>query len=152
MREVVRHLNDLVGREPGQVLAHAIEQRLAREHLPVAPGAHFVAREHLGEARVVEPMRDLVDVVDRKTRLVEAVLNGPDRELRAVLAQIEAFLSGRRDDLTVDDECGRGVVALRHAVFPLFESRPLLFLEGNRRFDPADADDVHARSTAVARA
>ena len=131
MRQVMIHLMNLVGGKAGEMLLHFGEQLFARENLFVLLGGRGVEHERSAIRRVVEAVRDFVDVADLDAGGIEAVLDRVDREIAGVLFAAEALFGGAGDDFAVDQQDGGRIVALRNAIFALFESRPMrLFLNG----------------------
>jgi hypothetical protein len=118
VRDVVRDEADVLGIEAGQRGLEK-ERRTANveraEALPRVTGD--VAVERRGEVGVVR-VADRVEVGGREPRARETPRRRLLRQLPGregnrrlpMLAPVEALLLGRRDDLPVDDERGRGVV------------------------------------------
>ena len=61
--------------------------------------------------RVVERVRESVDVVDLQPALPQAIPDGAGGEVPAVLLMVEALFGAGGDDLSIDHQAGRGVLA-----------------------------------------
>src|SRR5437764_12377923 len=121
-------------------------ERLPRQDVAVQLRVLLVRCVERPVRRVVERVRDLVDVAAVEPRDREARLDRAERERSGVLPPADAFLGDGRNALAVDDERRRRVVTLRDPVFAFLVAGPLLALEVDRPVEPADAEALQLRS------
>ena len=81
MGEVVVHLMNAIGGEIRERPVESLEQCLAGEDLPVLLGRDGVHQVHGAVRRVVEAVRDLIDVARLDAGCRQAVLDRPVREI-----------------------------------------------------------------------
>src|SRR4051812_41451853 len=93
--------------------------------------------------RIIESMGDFINFVEPEPGLFETVFDRLTWKIATVFFTIETLFSRGRDDDAVHDERRGRVMALRHAVFAVVETRPVFLLKRNGIFQAADANDIH---------
>src|SRR5580704_9137753 len=131
MTQMMAHLVNAFGRILGIVPIYLREQRLLRENFFVERRAGLVEAENLAERRVVEAVRDLINLRQRQTGLLEAVRDRVDRKVTRLLVPIESLLCCGCYNRSVDYKRGRGIEALHDPVLAFVQSRPVRPLEAN---------------------
>ncbi len=101
MRQVMIHLMHFFRRKSRQMLLHFCQQFLARKNFLVLLLAGLVQHERRAIRRVIESVRDLVDVADLDSRRIETILNRADRKIASVLLATESLLSSSCYNLAV---------------------------------------------------
>src|SRR5438128_7740041 len=146
MREMVTDVMDPLRGEVREIAAQQREQRLPGVHVAiqvVRPGIEGVDRR---VRRVVEAVRQVVDLVYRDARLGQAAGDCAPREGTGMLASVDPLLGDGGDNRTVDHEGSGRVVTLRDAILALVEPRPTRPLERYRPLEPADPEDLHPQA------
>src|SRR5262249_3673758 len=111
----------------------------------IEPGCHRIKRVEDLMRRVIETVRDLIDVLKPDPRLFQTVRDRLDREFTGVLSPAEALLRGGGHNLAVDNQRGGGIMPLGEPVFALFQTRPVTPLKWNRTVQSANTEYVHWR-------
>src|SRR5438552_1728428 len=150
MCQMVTDLMDPPRGEVRKVAGHEPEERLAGVHLAIQVAGGGIEGVDVPVGRVVEPVRQLVDLADRDARLCQAVGDRAVREGAGMLPPVDPLLGDGGDDGTVHDEGSSRVVALRDAILALVELRPTRLLERYRAFEPADPEDLHQVGLSIA--
>jgi len=109
VREVVTDVMDPLRGEARKVARHEREQRVPGIHLAVQVAGDGIDRVHAAVGRVVEPMGQLVDVLDPEPGLSQAVRDRALGEVAGMLVPADPLFRHRRDDGPVHDQ-GRGRV------------------------------------------
>src|ERR1700730_7035469 len=89
-------------------------------------------------------MSQNVYVIDRKCGLFQAIRDRRSRKCPGSFFTAKAFSRCGCDQVAVDKQRRRRILALTDPVFALFERRPMSFLEGERPIESADSQDLHS--------
>src|SRR5438876_11395576 len=106
------------------------QKRVPREHLVVQCGCGGIERVQELVPRVVEAVRNLVDIPQLDSTLFEAIGDRSGRKPASVLLAAEALLRGGGDS-SVHHERGGGVMPLGNPVFPFLQLWPMTLFARN---------------------
>ncbi len=139
VRKMMVHMMHALFRKSVQITFNQRQQGLSGEHPPIQFGGCGVDCIDLAIGRVVKAVRDLVNILQRKTGFRQTKADGPGWKSCAVLLAIETLLGGSGDGHPVDYQGRGGIMALRDPVLAFLQTWPMSPLEGHRVFKSADS-------------
>src|SRR5437868_7988620 len=109
---MVLNLADTLMRKPRKIAVDLPEERIRRENVIVELGCHPIERVQDLVWRIVEAVRNLVDIREPDSRVLQAIRNRLNGKLSRVFSAAEALFPGCGDNFSIHNQRGGGIMPL----------------------------------------